>query len=79
MSKGKMCFITFVFFIIIYKFREPIREPRRVGSGRLMSRDSWDSGFRQPENGIANNYNFGKSGFRESSSHSSMFVFITIF
>ncbi|XP_015363733.1 PREDICTED: eukaryotic translation initiation factor 4E transporter-like [Diuraphis noxia] len=55
-----------------YVEREPIREPRRVGSGRLMSRDSWDSGFRQPENGIANNYNFGKSGFRESSSHNSI-------
>ncbi|XP_016659667.1 eukaryotic translation initiation factor 4E transporter isoform X2 [Acyrthosiphon pisum] len=55
-----------------YVEREPIREPRRVGSGRLMSRDSWDSGFRQPENGIANNYNFGKGGFRESSSHSSI-------
>jgi len=64
--------------IIKYKFREPIREPRRVGSGRLMSRDSWESGFRQPENGIGN-YNFGKGGFRESSSHNSMFVFIIIF
>lgn len=56
-------------------FREPVREPRRVGSGRLMSRDSWDSNYRQPENGISNNYNFGKGGFRESS-HNSMFVFI---
>jgi len=45
-----------------------------------MSRDSWDSSFRQPENGISNNYNFGKGGsFRESSSHNSMFVFIIIF
>jgi len=55
-------------------FREPIREPRRVGSGRLMSRDSWDSGYRQSENGIANNYTFGKGGFRETS-HNSMLVF----
>lgn len=43
-----------------------------------MNRDSWDSGYRQPENGIANNYNFGKGGFRESSSHNSMFVLLTI-
>jgi len=57
-------------------FREPIRETRRVGSGRLMSRDSWESGYRQPENGGANNYNFGKGNFREASSHSSMFVFL---
>lgn len=54
--------------------REPIREPRRVGSGRLMSRDSWDSGYRQPENGISSNFNFGKGNFREAS-HSSMLVF----
>lgn len=59
-------------------FREPIREPRRVGSGRLMNRDSWDSGFRQPENGISNNYSFGKGGFRESSSHNSMLVYFII-
>jgi hypothetical protein len=44
-----------------------------------MSRDSWDTGYRQPENGIGNNFNFGKGGFRESSSHSSMFVFILLF
>lgn len=39
-----------------------------------MSRDSWDSNYRQPENGIPTNYNFGKGGFRESS-HNSMYVF----
>lgn len=43
-----------------------------------MSRDSWDTGFRQQENGIASNYNFGKGGFRESSSHNSMLVIIII-
>lgn len=58
-------------------FREPIREPRRVGSGRLMSRDSWDSGFRQSENGLTSNFNFGKGNFREPS-HNSMFVFFTL-
>lgn len=65
-------------FTTKYLFREPIREPRRVGSGRLISRDSWDTGFRQQENGIASNYNFGKGGFRESSSHNSMLVIIII-
>lgn len=75
-----MLFIIFViFFNIKCIFREPIREPRRVGSGRLMTRDSWDSGYRQPENGIANNYNFGKGSYRESSSHNLMFVFFTLF
>lgn len=62
---------TFIFKQFV--FREPIREPRRVGSGRLMSRDSWDSVYRQPENGISSNFNFGKGNFREAS-HSSMLV-----
>lgn len=66
--------VYYNFYNMKYMFREPIREPRRVGSGRLMSRDSWDSGYRQSENGIANNYTFGKGGFRETS-HNSMLVF----
>lgn len=60
-------------------FREPNREPRRVGSGRLMSRDSWDSSYRQPENGISNNFNFGKGGFRESASHNSVLVILRLY
>ncbi|XP_050521853.1 eukaryotic translation initiation factor 4E transporter-like isoform X2 [Daktulosphaira vitifoliae] len=55
-----------------YVEREPVRESRRIGSGRLMSRDSWESGYRQQDNGMANNYTFSKGTFRDSSSHNSL-------
>ncbi|XP_050442719.1 eukaryotic translation initiation factor 4E transporter-like isoform X2 [Adelges cooleyi] len=49
-----------------YVEREPIREQRRIGSGRLMSRDSWETGYRPAENGIANSYSFSKGSFRDT-------------
>lgn len=66
-----MVYYVYNFIFKKFVFREPIRDSRRVGSGRLVSRDSWDSSYRQPENGIASNFNFGKGNFREAS-HSSM-------